>query len=415
VLISWSDLHGGAARAAYRLHLALRAINVDSSLLVAAKASDNETVVGPSALGRIEARAFARLDRVPLRRYRAGHAGLFSPGWAPGSAAARAGALQGSLVHMHWVNNGFMRIESLKRLAGPLVWTLHDQWAFTGGCHYSSVCTRYRDACGICPVLGSTETNDLSHDVFVRKREAWSTVHLTLIAPSRWLARLAASSALMRGRRVEVIPNCLDTDVFRPLDAVAARDRLKLPQDAYIVLFSGLVSAIDPRKGYQLLAPALERLCKRLGDCPICLLVVGMNTPENPPAVPYEVRYLGVLSDEAEMAGAYAAADVFVAPSLQDNLPNTVMEAMSCGTPCVAFDVCGLPDLIEHRQTGYLARAYDVDDLAAGLEWVCIDRVRRRALSARSREKVLSTYAPNLVAERHLALYEDVLSKTSSH
>jgi glycosyltransferase involved in cell wall biosynthesis len=259
-------------------------------------------------------------------------------------------------------------------------------------------------------MLGSKDARDLSHAVFMRKRKAWPALPFTLITPSRWLAQLAAASALMRGRRIEVIPNCLDTEVFKPSEAVAARRHLQLPEDGHVVLFSGLLSVRDERKGYQLLAPALERLSKELGSGSICLVVLGMNPPANPPAVPYAVRYLGVLSDDTQLARAYAAADVFVAPSLQDNLPNTVMEALSCGTPCVAFDVGGMPDLIEHRHSGYLARAFDVEDLAAGLEWVCSDRNRQRALSARAREKVQSTYSPKVVAERHLALYEDVLS-----
>jgi glycosyltransferase involved in cell wall biosynthesis len=410
VLVSWSDLHGGAARAAYRLHRALREINVDSRMVVAAKVSDDDAVIGPSALGRFGARISARLDRLPLRRYRNAHGSLFSPAWAPGSAAARVRAQQGDLVHVHWVNNGCLRIESLARLTGPLLWTLHDQWLFTGGCHYSGACTRYLQSCGACPTLGSNNSKDLSRAVFLRKQQAWPALPLTLITPSRWLAQLAATSALARGRRIEVIPNCLDTDVFKPSGVLAARRELKLPEDGYVVLFSGLLSARDERKGYQLLAPALERLSKKLGNGSICLVVLGMNPPANPAAVPYVVRYLGVLSDDSQLARAYAAADVFVAPSLQDNLPNTVMEALSCGTPCVAFDVGGMPDLIEHRDTGYLARAYEVEDLAAGLEWVCSDRNRQRALSARAREKVLTAYSPKIIAERHMALYEDVLS-----
>jgi glycosyltransferase involved in cell wall biosynthesis len=382
-------------------------------MVVATKASDDPHVAGPSSVGQICSRATARLDRLPLRRYLVNNATLFSPACAPSSAAARVKAFRADLLHLHWVNNGFMRIESIKRLNAPIVWTLHDQWVFTGGCHYSADCTRYAHDCGMCPVLSSKQPADLSQTVVRRKRKAWSNVDLTLVTPSRWLATIAAQSALMQGRRIEVIPNCLDTDTFRPCDATVARGQLNLPQDRCVVLFSGLTTSTDQRKGYHLLPPALRRLSERFGDRSVCLVVAGMQAPINPEPLPFEVRYLGFLNDDVDMARAYSAADVFVAPSLQDNLPNTVMEAMSCGTPCVAFDVTGMPDLIDHRHNGYLARAYEVEDLAEGLHWVCADAARHQSLSVHARQKALSEYSEHSIAERYLALYQDVIARGS--
>lgn len=226
------------------------------------------------------------------------------------------------------------------------------------------------------------------------------------------MARMAASSALFRSRRIEVIPYCLDTQVFCPTECAVARRRLSLPQDKHVVLFSALTGDGDKRKGLHLLKSAFESLARNGTAGPICLAVAGMNGDKRDSSFSFDVHYLGILKRETEMALACAAADVFVAPSMEDNLPNTVLEALSCGTPCVAFDIGGMGDMIDHRMNGYLAKPFDVDDLAMGIRWVLADENRRRSLSDAARKKAVEKYGFESIARRHARLYEELTVTT---
>jgi len=381
-------------------------------MLVSAKVTDEPGVLGPSsALDRLSARLAARLDQRPLRRYSHRSAGQFSPARARSRTPIRTAAMPRDVTHLHWVTNGFLSVEGLGRLPGPLVWTLHDMWAFTGGCHYSDGCERYTQACGRCPVLGSDGEADLSRQTWERKRDSWAKLDLTLIASSRWMARLAGSSALFQNRRVEVIPNCVDPDFFRPSDRSAARAAFSLPQSRRVVLFGALVAAGDRRKGFHLLIAALQRVASRVPRDSLSLAVMGMSEPEAAIPVPFQTHYLGVIGSETRLALAYNAADMYVSPSLQDNLPNMVMEAMSCGTPCVAFDTGGMPDLIEHNLSGYLARPFDVEDLARGIEAMLTDEQYRRSLGEGARRAVLERFAPEVIGRQHVNFYEGILAR----
>jgi glycosyltransferase involved in cell wall biosynthesis len=206
-----------------------------------------------------------------------------------------------------------------------------------------------------------------------------------------------------------VIPNGLDPERYKPLERRFARELLKLPQDKQLILFGAMGSTSDRRKGFHLLQPALECLSQSGWQAQTELVVFGASKPNSQPDFGLKAHYLGTLSDDISIALVYAAADVFVAPSVQDNLPNTVMEAIACGTPCVAFNIGGLPDMIEHQQNGYLARPYEKDDLANGIAWVLQDEQRWQSLSRRAREKVEQEFTLEIQARRYLKLYHEVL------
>ena len=262
----------------------------------------------------------------------------------------------------------------------PVVWTLHDSWAFTGGCHVPGECVRYRDACGACPALGSTRERDLSRDVFDRKRRAWGRAVPAVVAPSRWLADAARSSALFRDASIHVIPNGLDLERFKPFDRAAARDALGLPRDRAFVLFGGVGAVTDENKGFRFLVDALARLRPKAGARAVELIVVGVRASDPRHQIPIPAHFVEPIGDEERMARYLAAADALVLPSRQENQPNLVVEAMACGTPTVAFRASGLPDLVEHEETGYLAQAFQSEDLARGIEWVLEDEPRRLRL-----------------------------------
>jgi glycosyltransferase involved in cell wall biosynthesis len=410
LLVNSNDLRGGAARAAYRLHRALRSIWIESILLVQNKDGDDPTVVGPgSNIGRLLNPLRPVLDVLPVLAYPQRTKATFYPGWLPDRSCSRVREIVPDLVHLHWITGGFVNVKALRKYRLPLVWTLHDMWAFTGGCHYDNGCGRYLSGCGSCPVLGSNMRYDLSSLGFRRKVRAYRDLPLTIVTPSRWLGQRARSSPLLAGFPVSVIPNAIDTDCFRPIAKDAARDLLGLPGNRKLILFGAAHGTDEPRKGFSHLQTALRALAQRASASQYMAVIFGASTPEKPPDLGMECAYVGSLNDDVSLAALYAAADVFVAPSIEENLSNTVMEALACGTPCVAFDIGGMPDMIEHRHNGFLARPFDAADLAEGLHWVIADETRWRALGARARAKAVEEFEMSKVAYRHAELYRTIL------
>ena len=409
-IINNSDIQGGAARAAYRLHQGLQIIGVNSQMLVQEKLSNDGTVLAPKT--RLEqgiARAKLTIETLPLKVYRQRDETTFSIQWLPDRIVPRINQLDPDIINLHWINQSYAQIETLAKLKQPLVWSLHDMWAFTGGCHYNQDCDRYIASCGTCPQLGSTTDCDLSRWVWQRKAKAWKNLNLTIVALSSWLGKCAKDSSLFHNSRIEIIPNGIDTQKYKPINRQVARELLNLPQDKQLVLFGSLKATRDQRKGFHLLQPALQDLSKSGWHDRLELVVFGAAQPENPPDFGFKSHYLNTLSDDLSLALVYSAADVFVLPSVQDNLPNTIMEAIACGIPCVAFNIGGMPDLIEHQQNGYLAQAYKTEDFAQGIGWVLENEERYQKLSFRAREKVEQEFTLGIQARRYLSLYTDIL------
>jgi len=394
---------GGAARAAYRAFLGIHDARPKSRYLTLTKED-----LAPDIDGRYQwsikgllATRFASWDRIPMLRYPGRKPVTFTPAAWINPLRVPLSRYRARIVHLHWVASSLLRIEDLGRVHAPVVWTLHDTWAFTGGCHYTGDCDRFRQECGKCPQLGSDQAGDLSHDIWQRKRQAYQRMNLTVVAPSHWLAGLARQSSLLAGVRVEVIPNGLDTDVFKPVDPSAARAYFSLDAHRPTLLFVAQWLT-DPRKGGDLLSAALDLI-----DFPCTVLTVG-NGALRPPANPQvAIRAFGSLRDDISMALLYSAADVFLCPSREDNLPNTVAEAMACGTPCVAFDVNGLPEMIRHRANGWLARAFDAADFATGISWVA-RHPEATVLRQAARDHALASYSAAVATARYLALFDEL-------
>jgi glycosyltransferase involved in cell wall biosynthesis len=404
------DEWGGAAKAASRLHEGLLGVGVDSRLVVQAKTGAGCYVTGsrgPLAKLRYAARAY--LDTLPVRCYPKRPIYNFTPALVPDRLAGIVADAAPDLIHLHWMAVGFMRIETLRRLQRPLVWTLHDSWAFTGGCHIPHDCLKYRQSCGACPVLGSGREHDLSRWTWRRKREAWRGLDLTVVSPSRWLADCARSSSLFAEVPIRVIPNGIDLSVFTATKKGAARELLGLPQGKKYILFGAMNSTSDPNKGFRLLLPSLKKVATSAAARDAELLVFGASAPADPPDFGMKATYLGRLREDARIALLYSAADLLVVPSLLENLPNMIMEAMACGTPCVAFDQGGVGDLIEHGSSGYLARAYDPDDLARGMVRLLEDDRHRAEVAERARREAEGRFALEKVAQRYADLYRELL------
>jgi glycosyltransferase involved in cell wall biosynthesis len=406
--VSTFDTQGGAARASYRLHQGLIKYGVDSRMLVQEKLSDDYTVVGPETkIAYLLARFRANFDAVPLYLYPKRRKTFFSSAILPDTLKGEITTLNPDIVHLHWVSYGFLRIETLAAIRRPIVWTLHDMWPFTGGCHYSEGCDHYLTGCGCCPLLSSTKRHDLSRLNWNRKSSKWPLLPMTIVSPSRWLADCARKSPLFKNSNMEVIPNGIDLTRFSPRDKRLCRDILFLPQSKKIILCGGINCKNDKRKGFDLLLPALLHLKGTISD--VELVIIGESKPATVPDVGFPVNYLGILNDEISLALAYGAADVFVAPSREENLSNMVLEAISSGLPCVAFDIGGMPDLIEHGFNGFLISPFDVADLASGMARILTDDSLQSEMSRHSREKSEREFAIELVASRYGRLYEEVV------
>jgi len=411
VHLSLSDAQGGAARAAYRLHEALRAGGLASRMFVGAKLSTDPTVElfePPRTFWPRVARVARRIQIVRrLSRYedtRPPGPFIFHADAAETGRTLPAGLPDADVLHLHWIAT-FADLPALLRAVGgrtPVVWTLHDMNPFTGGCHYSGACEGYLGSCGRCPQLGSTRGRDLSRRAWRRKRRALAKVPadmLHVVAPSRWLAEAARRSSLLGRFPVHAIPNCLDTERFAPRDRATARRALDLPADARVVLFVAGNPEI-PRKGLRELVRALRKL-RDVEN--LLLLSLGEGAPRVGQRPAH--RHIGTLKDERVLSLVYSAADVLAIPSREDNLPNTVLEAMACGTPVVGFAAGGIPEMVRPGRTGLLADPGDVEELAEGLRILLTDAAERDRLGAICREVAVAQYAYPVAARNYADLY----------
>ncbi len=409
LLLSTSDIEGGAARAAYRLHQSLRIIGVNSQMLVRSKFSvDRAAIAHKTTLAKLA----PSLNSLPLKLYPKRDSALFSPQWFPDGIAPKVAQLAPDIISLHWICNGYLQIETLAKFNKPLVWTIHDMWAFTGGCHYSQQCDRYTASCGVCPQLKSNKKRDLSQSVWQRKQQAWKNLNLTIVSPSNWLAQCAKESSLFKDLRVEVIPYGLDIEKYKPIARNVARTLLNLPQDKQIVLFGAAgVATDDPRKGFYLLQSALQKLSQSKWQDNIELVVFGATEPEKPVDLGFKVHYLGRLYDDISLALVYSTADVMIVPSTQEAYGQTASESLACGVPVVAFNATGLKDIVEHQQNGYLAKPYEPEDLAQGIAYVLENDERHQKLCDRAREKAEKEFTLELQGWRYLSLFNEIMNE----
>lgn len=409
LIVNTFDIEGGAARAAFRLHQSLITNGINSNMLVMKKSSDVISVLDP--IGKIQKGLAAlrpTLDGLPVNKYKNRDRLLFSPAWLPFSGVVdRINKINPDLVHLHWVANGMLRIEDIAKIKSPIVWSLHDDWAFTGGCHIKWECERYQKSCGFCPRLGSSKENDLSSAIYKRKSKVFGKIPpITVIGLSNWLADCARKASLFKGHKVVSLPNPIDTSLYAPYDKIQARNLLNLPQDKKLVAFGAMSATSDINKGFKELTQALSHIENQNVE----LLIFGASQPEVDPGFIQKAHYLGRLHDDATLRALYSAADVMVVPSLQEAFGQTASEAMACGTPVAAFGATGLLDIVDHKVNGYLAKAYDTLDLAVGIDWVLAHSTPQE-LSHAARDKVTATFESKLVANQYIELYKGILDK----
>lgn len=411
VHVSTYDLYGGAGKAAFRLHTALEATGVRSTMLVRRKDSTRADVQQPGGRAmQAWLRLERRSDRLPLAFEGAAARG-FSVGWVPDGLAAHLRALQPDVVHLHWVTDGFFRIETLADINVPVVWTIHDMWSFTGGCHYAGACEGFTRQCGQCPLLGGRQERDLSRTGWTRRRRVLAEKKVSFVSPSLWLAGQARRSSLLRETEVRVVANGIDTALFAPRDRRAMRQRWRLPLDKLLVLAGSAQLRDNPRKGFPDFLQSLGILRGRADAAAVEVVLFGGEAPSQAELAGFKVHYLGMIPDEEAMASVYATADIFVAPSLEDNLPNTVIEAMAAGVPVVAYNAGGIPEIVDDGVNGLLAAVGQPQQLASALGRMISDADFRNRCGPRAREKVLRAFAKEDFARAYGQLYADLLGE----
>ncbi len=409
-LLSYEDGKAGAGRAVLKLHKALLAYGVESRLRVRSKTTDLQSVyitkpLVRKAIGKLA----APLVQPFMRLQRSSNPGLHSPAWFPSGIVSELNGSDADVLQLNFVS-GLLSIEEIGRLTKPLVWRLSDMWAFSGGEHYGDdgPAARWRSGYSHDNRPANEGGVDLDRWIWQRKRTAWKRpIHI--IAPSHWLADCVRESALMRDWPVTVIPTTLDVEQFKPWPKELARDILRLPHDRKLILFGAISGGTDPRKGREFLQSALKVLAPTMKDA--TAVIFGQSEPAKAPDFGLPLIWMGHLNDDATLALLYSAADVMVLPSRQDNLPQTGVESQSCGCPLVTFNASGLPDLLEHQKTGYIAKAFDVDDLANGIQWVISDSARQQQLSREARARALRLWSPSIVIAQYLTVYQRAMAE----
>lgn len=413
VHLSTYDTKGGAALAAYRLHKRLQVLGQDSSMLVAERLSQDRSVVEfspsqalPDRIRRRWRRRTLDRDHALYRATRPAGVELFSDDRSRYGADLVSQLPSCDVINLHWVAEFLDYGTFFPTVAArtPLVWRLADMVPLTGGCHYDEGCGRFLQQCGACPQLGSKEQRDLSAAIWQRKHEAFArtpTNRLHIVALCRWMHDFVKNSPLLSRFPSSLIPNGVDVDGFAPRERSFAREVLGIPQHAQVVMFvSEYVSS--RRKGFGMLLDALsgDRLCPDL-----FLVSVGKEAPPVAGAVP--TLHMGYVDNDRWLSMIYSAADVFVIPSMQDNLPNTVLESIACGTPVIGFEAGGIPDMVRPGETGVLVPAGDVVGLRAAIRTLLVemDGTQRAALRERCRKTALADYSRDLQVRRYLDLY----------
>lgn len=402
------ELNGGAARGAYWLHRGLRKIGVDSYILTNSFDTLNDPEVlttANSKKNKVMELIRGQLDAAPSWLYRNHKRVIFSTGFFGKDFTKTEAYKMADIIHLHWINAGFVNMRHFKKIKKPMVWTMRDMWPMTGGCHYAMECIAYETGCGKCPQLGSKYSFDLSKIVLSRKKK-YIPKDIKLVGISTWLSECASKSSLFHDFDIRTIPNNVDCHEFYPIPKDTARKLLGLPLDKRIIL-AGAQNMNDFHKGFNKYIQSLfylENERKYLlffGKLDISLL---KNSG-------FEYTSLGFLNDTISLRLAYSAADVFVAPSLMDAFGKTLAESMACGTPVVCFNATGPKDIVDHKKNGYLAYPFDPQDLARGVKWVLEDEKRFLELSINAREKVEDYFDIQIVAKQYQSLYQEILNE----
>ncbi len=416
LIINTSETTGGAAVAANRLKEALNNNGVQAKMLVRDKQTNDDNIVAIKSSYKTKWNKLwerfciyynLNFDKTNLFAIDIANIGT--------DITSIKEFKEADVIHLSWINQGMLSLNNIKKiiLSGKaIVWTMHDLWPASSICHYAHGCEGFHNGCTICPLLPN-KNNKLAQRVYNKKKKIIEKGHIHFVSCSNWLAQQAKKSGILTNQFITNIPNPIDTTIFKPLDKIYCRNKLNLPIEKKIILFASQ-KVTDKRKGMEYFIKAMELLKT---SCPetkenIEIALLGGHSEDLIDKLPFKVHNIGYISEASLINIVYNAADTFVLPSLEDNLPNTIMESMACGIPCVGFNVGGIPEMIEHRSTGYIAKAKDYNDLANGIYWILYE-ADYNSLYKSSLEKVKDCYSQKSVAKKYLDIYKQAIKKTN--
>jgi glycosyltransferase involved in cell wall biosynthesis len=399
---------GGAARAALRVVQAQRRAGMDSTVLVNEAAHKRDYVLTPKPTGlRYVRRFFSRtVDLAIASLQKNDNPNLHSAGFQSAISVREINNSSADIVNLHWVNGGMLSLFAISRIRKPVVWTLHDMWAFSGAEHYDNGNERWRKKYVSKSRSLALQGLDLDRFVWILKRLLWKK-KFSIVTSSKWLRKCVETSDLMKDWPTQAIHTPIDLEMWKPEDKRTARTLLRIPIDHDVLLFGAVGGTRDPRKGFDLLLEALQKLSKNGNR--FSVVIFGEETRELTLSLGSSAVFLGVVHDDLTLRLAYSAADVFLLPSRQDNLPNTGIESIACGTPVVSFDVGGIGDIVEHKVSGYLAKKFDTSDFARGVEWALLQS-KEGQLSKSSRQWAESQFSFSGIGDAYKSLYSSILS-----
>lgn len=407
VILSNTDSGGGAAIAARRLNDALNNYGVQSKMLVLEKKSskDNVLSITLTTFRRKLLKGFTYFEYLFQRKIllKDKSVAMFSTNEVGVDISKHPLILESDVINIHWINFGFLSlrdIENLYALKKPIVWTLHDMWLFTGGCHYSGDCEQFKENCANCSIVYMKKTPALQ---WKKKELIFNKNKINIVAPSQWLVDASKKASLTRNAHSICVPNTLDSSVFSNLSKKEACEKLSLDPSKKYILFSA-ANPNDVRKGFSYFVSAVETLKKEYDNhAQVELLVMGKEQKVFS-SLALKVNNLGFISSEEKAALIYSAASVFVIPSLEDNLPNTIMEALSSGTPCVGFAIGGIQEMIKSGVNGYLAAPRNDKDLAKGIIEVLNSS---NHLEQGARNWMIEKYSNEVIAKQYLKVFNE--------
>ena len=414
LIVNTSERTGGAAVAANRLMEALNNNGVKAKMLVRDKESTNLSVCALPQTWQLRWHFLwerlciwlhLRLKREHLFEIDIANCGT--------DITSLPEFKEADIIHLHWINQGMLSLNGIRRIlqsGKPVVWTMHDIWPATAICHLTMGCRHFETQCQNCRLLpGGGSANDLSTRIWKRKQQMLEGKRLTFVTCSQWLGGEARKSALLSQQDITTIPNPIDTHRYCPSDKKKARQLLGLPVDGHIILFASQ-RVTNPNKGMQYLTEACRLMANEHPDCcdNTAIAILGGHAEEIANQLPFPTHALGYVNDEQRIATVYNASDVFVLPSLSENLPNTIMEAMACGVPSVGFRVGGIPEMIDHQQNGYVANFRDAADLAKGIHYVLYE-ANQDMLRTNCLQKVAHNYSQQSVANKYFEIYDTIL------